>query len=483
MTTNLEHSQVETLRSDLIRATPEDEQAAENANDLPASSLYIPAIHLKALSPDKPLVVGMRGAGKSYWWRQLQRPDLLPLIYGSQANSPIQVECKPGFGKRSNPDEFPDRNILNSLVQHHKAEDIWRAVIGRHIPLIDRLIPSANKNSWDGRVRWTTAHVEPVQRAMYEYDKQLQQEKKQIIILFDSLDDAADTWEDKKTLLRGLFRVLVDLRTYRAIRGKVFVRPDMLTPDISNFPDASKLISERVNLTWFRADLYALLWQALGNTSELFRDWCKREYSLNWLQENNIWHPTAELRKDEDLQRKVFHGLAGEWMGKDARRGFPYTYFPNHLADAMKQVSPRSFLVSIHRAAEVTRDKYASAPFPLYYEAIKTGLQYASTIRKLELQVEYPWVADAMSLLSQRINLPCDWNEIRQIWDTGNLIQKLQNSPIKPERLDEGLEGIRDEMRTIAIFEDAKDGIRINVPDVFRIGYGLGRKGGIKPVR
>jgi hypothetical protein len=483
MTPNLEHNQVETLRSDMIRATPEDKLAAENANDLPASSLYIPASHLKALSPDKPLVVGMRGAGKSYWWLQLQKPDLLPLIYGTQINSPTQVECKPGFGKRPSPSEYPDRKILNRLIQQHSAEDIWRAVIGRHIPLIDQLIPSEIKDDWDSRVSWTTEHVEQVQRAMYEFDKQLQQEKKQLIILFDSLDDAADTWDDKKNLLRGLFRVLVDLRTYRAIRGKVFIRPDMLTPDIYNFPDASKLISERVDLSWSRADLYALLWQALGNTSDLFRDWCKREYGQSWSQTGTIWQPPAELRKVESLQRKVFHGLAGEWMGKDARRGFPYTYFPNHLGDAKAQVSPRSFLASIRKAAEVTQDKYATTPYPLHYEAIKTGLQYASTIRMAELQVEYPWVAAAMELLRDKINLPCNWDEIRQIWDKGNLIQKLQKAQLKPERLDEGLEGIREEMGTIAIFEDAKDGVRINVPDVFRIGYGLGRKGGIKPVR
>lgn len=484
MTTNLKQNEVETLRADLIRSTPEDAQAAENAGDLPASGLYIPASHLKALSPDKPLVVGMRGAGKSYWWLQLQKPELLPLIYGSKTTSSIQIECKPGFGKNPNPNEYPDRKILISLISQYPAEDIWRAVIGRHIPLIDQLIPTEEQSSWAGRVRWTIQHVEQFQRGMYAFDQQLQQEKRQLIVLFDSLDDAADTWEDRKNLLRGLFRVLVDLRTYRAIRGKAFIRPDMLTPDISNFPDASKLLSERVDLSWPRADLYALLWQSLGNNSALFRNGCQQEHGQTWLQLDNVWYPPIELRKDESLQRKVFHGLAGEWMGKDARRGFPYTYFPNHLGDAKAQVSPRSFLVSIHKAAEVTQDKYAFSPYPLHYEAIKTGLQKASVIRKAELQVEYPWVTDTMSLLSdKRINLPCDWDEIRQIWDAGSLLRTLEHSATKPARLTDGLEGIRDEMIAIAIFETVKDGIRINVPDVFRIGYGLGRKGGIKPVR
>lgn len=484
MKTDLNHNWVEELRTDLIQSTPEDALAAENANDLPANNLYIPASHIKALSPDKPLVVGMRGAGKSYWWLQLQKPNLIPLIYGAETNSRVQVECRPGFGKQGNPSDFPSRKVLESLLALKlNPEDIWRAVIARHIPLLDQLIPNDQK-TWEGRVKWGAQHVEQVQLAMYEYDRVMQQEKKQLVILFDSLDDAADSWENKKGLLKGLFRVLVDLRTYRAIRGKVFIRPDMLSPDVTNFPDASKLISERVDLWWTRADLYSLLWQALGNSSEFFRNWSTQQYQLAWHQSNDIWQIPAELRTDENLQRKLFHGLAGEWMGKDARRGFPYTYFPNHLGDAKAQVSPRSFLVAIHKAAEVTRDKYVSAPFPLHYEAIKVGLQLASTIRKAELQVEYPWVETTMKLLSQRINLPCAWDEIKQIWQQENLLHKLQDETLKPERFNEGLEGVRDELYAIAIFEDAKSGARrINVPDVFRISYGLGRKGGIKPVR
>lgn len=483
MKTDLNQNWVEALRADLIHVTPEDALAAENATDLPANNLYIPASHIKALSPDKPLVVGMRGAGKSYWWLQLQKPNLIPLIYGAETSSRVQVECKPGFGKSDNPSDFPGRKILESLLQLGlNSEDIWRAVIARHIPLLDQLIPEDQK-TWEGRVKWGVQHVEQVQRALYEYDRTLQQEKKQLVILFDSLDDAAGSWENKKSLLKGLFRVLVDLRTYRAIRGKVFIRPDMLTQDVTDFPDASKLISERVDLLWSRADLYSLLWQALGNGSEFFRHWSTQHYQQAWHQVNGIWQIPPEMRTDENLQRRVFHGLAGEWMGKDARRGFPYTYFPNHLGDAKAQVSPRSFLVAIRKAAEVTRDKYVSAPFPLHYEAIKVGLQLASTIRKAELQVEYPWVETAMKLLSQRINLPCEWSEIKQIWQQENLLQKLQKIDIKPERFNEGLEGIREELYAIAIFEDAKSSTRINVPDVFRIGYGLGRRGGIKPVR
>lgn len=479
------HFILENLRSCLITATPEDAQAAENAVDLAASSLYVPASHLKALSPDKPLVVGMRGAGKSYWWLQLQKHELLPLIYGTQHGTVGKIECKPGFGKRERPDDYPGRKVLATLLAKFNAEDIWRAVIGRHIPEIDNAIPSKD---WPSRITWMVGHVEEVQQALYRFDEQLQRENRRLVVLFDALDDAADTWQDRKKLLRGLFRVLVDLRTYRALRGKVFIRPDMLSADETNFPDASKLLSERVDLEWSRVDLYALLWQALGNSLEggkVFRDWCDANFGLRWQQDapSEVWQIPMDLKKDEIVQRRVFHGLAGEWMGKDARRGFPYTYLPNHLGDAMAQVSPRSFMVAVHKAAEVTRDRYSFAEHSLHYEAIKSGVQQASRIRVSELQVEYPWVQEAMNQLKGRINLPCEWSEIRQIWEDQKLLNKLNNQESPPWRISEGLAGVWEELREIAIFTNARDGVRINIPDVFRIGYGLGRRGGIKPVR
>lgn len=480
MKTSLSLPSAVELRTCLIEATPEDAQAAENAAELPAGSLYIPPSHLKALSPDKPLVVGMRGAGKSYWWRQLQETKLLPLIYGDRYGA---IECKPGYGKGTNPADCPDRKVLTDLIGAYEPEDIWRAVIGRHVPEINDAIPS-NESDWRSRIIWMKAHVEIVQNALYRFDKKLQAGNQRLMILFDALDDAADTWKDRKHLLRGLFRVLVDLRTYRALRGKVFIRPDMLTPDVIDFPDASKLQSEKVDLDWPRSDLYALLWQGLANDKthgETFRSWSAATYSLRWEESRGIWQLPGELKKDDDVQRRVFHGLAGEWMGKDSRRGFPYTWLPNHLGDANAKVSPRSFLVAVHKAAEVTAEKYPNTEHSLHYEAIKTGVQQASIVRVSELQVEYPWVHTVMTQLKGRINLPCEWSDIMTIWDEQHLIDKLADvAPLQPS---DGLDKVRDLLRDIAIFEDAKDGIRINVPDVFRIGYGLGRRGGVKPVR
>ena len=72
-------------------------------------------------------------------------------------------------------------------------------------------------------------------------------------------------------------------------------------------------------------------------------------------------------------------------MGKDHRRGLPYTWLPNHLADALDEVSPRSFLAALRVAAD---DSASTDTTALSYEAIKHGVQAASRIRVVEISVE-----------------------------------------------------------------------------------------------
>ncbi|HID99045.1 MAG TPA: hypothetical protein EYP59_01990 [Thiotrichaceae bacterium] len=53
---------------------------------------------------------------------------------------------------------------------------------------------------------------------------------------------------------------------------------------------------------------------------------------------------------------------------------------------------------------------------------------------------------------------------------------------LPPSRLEQGYEGIKQDLIELGIFRLMRDE-RINMPDVYRIGYGLGRKGGVKPIR
>ena len=284
--------------------------------------------------------------------------------------------------------------------------------------------------------------------------------------------------------------MLLEFRSFRAIRAKAFVRPDMLEDaEVARFPDASKIITNAIDLLWTRLELFNLLWQYLANAPDGAKE--LRKSSSDFKSERiskvgEVWFATGRLKSEEDHQRSVFHAIAGPYMGTEKRRGYPYTWLPNHLGDAHGQVSPRSFLAALRTAAEQTPTDYK---FGLHYEAIKQGVQKASTIRVEEIKEDAPWVQTALEpLTQQRISLPCERQRIVDIWKDAGAIRALEkqvgvsDGRVGPRRLSEGNAGLISDLCDLGVFEPMRDG-RINMPDVYRVGFGLGRRGGVRPVR
>jgi hypothetical protein len=104
-------------------------------------------------------------------------------------------------------------------------------------------------------------------------------------------------------------------------------------------------------------------------------------------------------------------------------------------------------------------------------------------IRVLEIEEDSPWVGKVMKPL-HRLVIPCAFEEIEQRWENDRVLSGLYNSGegVPPRRLGEGNRGLVEDLREIGVFQLMIDG-RINMPDVYRVGFGLGRKGGVKPVR
>jgi hypothetical protein len=57
-----------------------------------------------------------------------------------------------------------------------------------------------------------------------------------------------------------------------------------------------------------------------------------------------------------------------------------------------------------------------------------------------------------------------------------------QPSALPPPHLDDGPEGLRTDLSDLGVLSITPDG-RINMPDVYRVGFGLGRRGAVKPIR
>jgi hypothetical protein len=448
--------------------------------------LYVPLRHAQALSPDHGLVVGIRGAGKSVWWAALQSEAHRRVVQSALPGLALREisTVSAGFGETPRPDDYPDKYTNDKmLAEGLEPVQIWRAVMawstwGRSYPAL------ADLSRWSQRVVWVQEHPEETAQAFKMFDDQAASEGRKHLVLFDALDRSSSSWEGLRRLLRGLLEAILEFRAFRALRVKAFVRPDMLDdPGVSSFRDASKVMAGKVELRWARTDLYGLLYQHLGNArqSEVFRRGSESLGSGRWADSHGIWQVPKLLREDEDLQRSVFDEIAGKWMGRDHRRGFPYTWLPSHLADAVDQVSPRSFLAAIR----VAGSHGTSEGHALHYDGIKKGVQEASRIRVDEIKEDFPWVPVLMEPLKGLV-IPCDFKEIATRWRKTKATEKVQRElpegALPPKHFEEGESGLRTDLLDLALFSRQRDG-RINMPDVYRVGFGLGRRGGVKPIR
>lgn len=299
------------------------------------------------------------------------------------------------------------------------------------------------------------------------------------LILFDALDRTSNDWQRMDDIVRGLLRAVLWLKTFKGLYGKVFLREDQAERTVFNFPDASKLTATKAELTWARHDLHGLLWQRLinapGEHGVALREICAAE------QREGVWLVADEMKRESESQRRAFERLAGPWMGRDRRRGVPYTWSVSHLADGRGQTSPRSFLAAIRQAAEDSSERYPDHAYALHYESIKRGIQKASEIRVTEVAEDYPWVTEVLSVL-RGMNVPSTYEDILLRWQekfpTGP--QDIHSERLPAQHASRGWEGIREDLLRLGLIETKKDG-RIDMPDLYRVGFGLGRKGGVKP--
>jgi hypothetical protein len=191
---------------------------------------------------------------------------------------------------------------------------------------------------------------------------------------------------------------------------------------------------------------------------------------------------------DRGTQQELFVTIAGHYMGTDHRKGHTYTWLPNHLMDGISQVSPRSFLRALTKAVEVTQTHYAGHPYALHYEGIRRGVQEASRIRVQEVAEDLPWVKLAVGSL-EGMQVPVDPGAIVKRWTDSELTQQLEaaadidlerdaagvrTGPTAPGNYSE----LVDELVTLGVMTKRANG-RIDLPDVYRIAFNIGRRGGV----
>lgn len=457
----------------------------DNTGETPKpGTLFIPLAHRKALSRDAVLVVGARGVGKSFWTAALS-DDVLRRQIGESVHELARTRIYVGHAAKPSISTYPDRDTFSALMGNGlDPYNVWRAVIIRWLTgITGEQIPI---DSWESTVNWVDQNAEHFARIAERANRQLALDNQYGLIIFDALDRTSHDWAKMNQIVRALLQVALWLRDFSNLRAKLFLRPDQLERSVTSFVDASKILATRAELTWDRHDLHAMMWQRLvnapGHHGETLR--CLMQTVLPSSEElsfeGGAWILPRVLSSEAPYQRPLFEALAGDKMGKDARRGVPYVWSVSHLADGHGWTSPRSFLAAIYGAAEDSEQRYSSHSLALHYESIKRGIQKASQIRVEQVTEDDPWVPGIMSPL-RGMNVPCEYTSIQQEWQA-----QFSDGPSSvitthlPPQHTENWDGVRKDLERLGIFVTRKDE-RIDMPDLYRVGFSLGRKGGVAP--
>ncbi len=471
---------------DLIRdALPAE--SLEYGAPPPPHQFFVPKSHALALGLQIPLVLGDRGMGKSYWWAALQSRDHRSLLARVAPDTRIGADTlvRAGFGPKLLPDSYPSKDVLADLRSTGTPPRlIWKTIALWNIvdavsgtSSVEGLTPNA---SWRDKIAWLVANPEPVDGLLMRSDDQLVQNQRDLLLVFDALDTATDDLASFFVLIEGLCQLALELRSLRRIRAKVFLRTDQFEdPRVGRFPDAAKLRASTARLRWLDIELYGLLWSLLGNHSvrgaryrdDLYDTLGSLVRDRNLAREvSGAWVPPAPALFDAKSQERLFHRITGPYMGDTPRRGFPYRWLPNHLADARGVCSPRSFEVALKTAAEHSQTHHIDHGYALNYRSLHAGVRAASDIRVSEIQ-EHHWVLPLMKPL-EGMSVPFDFANVEPAWRP-----VLDDERVRKAEIDSA-DSARKRLAELGVWREMKTG-RIDVPDIYRLGFKLARRGGV----
>ena len=448
--------------------------------------------HLHALEPDILLIVGGRGAGKSHLFRVINSPNGPEALGLSIRPSGSNVWLR-GFSAAPTgaaPYQLPGETVLERFAAGRSRADLvdfWRgllvgALLSREDPVsellrtqlaqpvIEALRDLCRISEWHPVV---VASLEDVEAALNRLDAQLLTQGRFLFATYDDLDVMAVEWDQKRLLIQALLQFwLGQSRRWQRIRPKIFLRRDLLSADFLQFPDASKLEGNRLDLKWLPTQLYQLVFKLWANQNEDSRVFATRDLGLHFREDRWLgWLYEAPWPAD-DLLREVVSRAMGQFMGSGSRKGRTFEWIPNHLQDANGEIVPRSMINLFSLAAEDEIANQRAAGTLLSHLSFGAAIEQVSRRRIKELEEEYPWLAAIRPPL-QGQQVPMTREQMIGVLHQVDWKQ-VDRPPVSHDP-----SHLLDDMLQIGILRLTTDK-RIHVPDIYLYGFGLKRKGGIR---
>ncbi|CUH31366.1 hypothetical protein JSE7799_00908 [Jannaschia seosinensis] len=480
------------IREAIARFDPSASTTIVGEDKAKPRDVFAPTAHSKALDPATTLVLGARGAGKSFWASALFNDDtrrLAAVLYPRLGLDRLRVQIGfGGVGRAGVSKAVIDR--LVPLGQEKTAADrFWQAVIAGAALTVTE--PGQKHAATDMLERF--ADPEDWADAMTEVDNDLTSRGETLLIVFDALDAISDDWGRLSGLIDALMRSVWDLRGFNAIRAKLFMRPDQLNELTLRFVELPKLRSGAAKLGWKQADLYGLMFARLA-----FDDEAEEAFG-SFLESRGLGKPPEEqeelrtwtLANNESQQQRLFEAMAGSFMGKGPRKGKTFDWPYNHLADGLGDVTPRSFLILMQSAAERSGERDADG-LVLLPQTIRDGLREASKVRIEQLNTEYPWIKRVLQPLAG-LRVPAAPQVFFDAWKENATVEaavkiaRKENSlpPVQARSARNNVNSDREadlaeRLIKMGVLTSRPDG-RYDMPDLFRVGAALLKKGGVTP--
>lgn len=443
--------------------------------------------HRFALRPDVTIVAGTRGSGKTALFKLVTEGGAKLRAFFSDP----KIQDATWVDAFSISAAHPQEMVLDQFVSsiHGSTDAPLRTFWAVHLlsclanggiseaalPAEIAKVHNGHESELNAWIPVAERHISKVMANLDRVDAVLRSRDQLVFASYDYLDRLGlleQTSQLRDRLIRALLALWLSLSTrYRNLRSKIFLRPDLLEQAQKSFPDASKFRSKTVSLEWDVDSLYRLVARHLANRGPYAKK------MVEWLGGAGVElrpHPGGNAfglmpePLEEEGQKEFARHLAGVYMGSGSRKGFTYRWIPARLKDADGRIVPRSFLRLFGFAARAAlQDKGRR-------EALLTPLNLTSALidtskdRAVELREEYKFVGRLENL-----------RDLTMLMDQRDVIKLLNKPPEEDDGFGTRGEAVFRELRRIGVLE-IRDDDRVDVPDIYRYGYGIKRSGGTK---
>ena len=444
--------------------------------------------------PTKFLIVGGRGAGKTRVFKTFVGEDGFRRVIGAGIyfNRPNykNTDVLVGYSKEDN--SLPNQNVLGTLQEDKDTMAFWVGAIvlkllaffandtevctvaeeffsQQELELFEKKTTLKSPGKW---LSLYQEHPENWENFLDEVDEILARRDRWLIMAYDQIDRISPDHDIMYSYIRTLIMYWFSVSTrWRRLKCKVFIRTDLRNSESLQFPDASKLGSRQIDLSWNTLSLYRLLIRRLANakTEEQTREMIEYMSAVPGLVQENPsvgYLPTEE----EEIIRRFIIYLIGRYMGASPKKGDSYSWVPNHLQDANGDLAPRSFLKCYACAAKVMLQNPKTQSTTALLTA--SSIQGAVQDRVAELKEDFPWLENLKTVLEGETLLMPGMEfrkKMKQLLDMDTKVKP----PVRT------VEELMNLLMSLGIIQKNTDE-RINMPEIYLHGFGLRRKGGLR---